>query len=71
MKKDIQTHIQVPVLNNSHHDTVLQPNVTPGPLHQIQPISPLESLRVTDKEKQQLVPQSKIANATQNYQEVF
>ena len=33
MKKGIQTHIQVPVLNNSHFDFVLQPKVTLGSLH--------------------------------------
>ena len=70
MWKGIQTHIQVPVLNNSHHDAVLQPKVTLGSLHQIQSISPLEPLKLTDKEKQQLVPQSKPANTTQNQQEV-
>ena len=55
MKKGIQTHIQVPVLNNSHHDAVLQPKVTLGSLHQIQSISPLEPLKLTDKEKQQVI----------------
>ena len=49
----------------------MQPKVTLGPFHQILSISPLESLKLTDKEKQQLVPQSKIANTTQNHQEVF
>ena len=42
MKKGMQTHIQVPVLNNSHHGAVLQPEVTLASLHQIQSISPLE-----------------------------
>ena len=51
MKKGIQTHIQVPVLNNSQNDPVLQPKVTLGSLHQIQSISPPESLKLTDKEK--------------------
>ena len=71
MKKGVQTHIQVAVLNNSHHDAVLQPKVTLGLLHQIHSISPLEQLKLTDKEKQQLVAQSKTANNTQNQQEVF
>ena len=71
MKKGIQTHIQVPVLNNSHHDAVLQPKVTLGSLDQIQSISPLEPLKLTDREKQQLIPQSEPANTTQNQQEVF
>ena len=52
MTKSVQTHVQVPVLSNSHHNAVLQPKVTLGSFHQIQPISPLESLKLTDKEKQ-------------------
>ena len=51
MKKGVQTHIQVVVLNNSHHDVVLQPKVTLGLLHQIHSVSPLEQLKLTDKEK--------------------
>ena len=71
MRKGINTHIQVAVLNNSHHDAVLQPKVTLGSLHQIQSISPLKPLELTDKEKKQLIPQSKAANTTQNQQEVI
>ena len=71
MKKGIQTHIQVAVLTNSHHDVVLQPKVTLGSLHQIQSISPLEPLKLADEEKRQLVPQSQPANTKQNQQEVF
>ena len=52
MKKGIQNHIHVPVLNNYHHNAVLQPKVTLGSLHQIQSISPLEPLKLTDKKKE-------------------
>ena len=62
---------QVPILNNSHHDAVLQPKVTVGSRHQMQSVSPLELLKLTDKKKQQLVPQSKTADITHNQQEVF
>ena len=61
----------MPVLNNGHHDAVLQPKVTLGSLHQIQSISPLEPLKLTDKEKEKVVLQSKTADTTQNQQEVF
>ena len=71
VKKGVQTHIQVPVLQSSHHDTVLQPKVTRGSLLQIQSISPSEPLTLRNKEKQQLVDQSNTANTTQNHQEVF
>ena len=64
IKKGIQTHIQGPVLNDSHHDAVLQPKVTLGSFHQIQSISPLESLKLTDREKQKLVLQCKTADTT-------
>ena len=52
MKKGVQTHIQEPVLNNSHHDAVSQPKVILRSLHQIQPILSLEPLKLIDKEKQ-------------------
>ena len=64
MKKDVQIHIQSPVLNNSHHDAVLQTKVTLGSLNRIRSISPLGPLKLTGKGKQELVPQSKIANTT-------
>ena len=71
MKKVVETLIQIPVLNNSHHDAVLHPKVTPESLYQIQSISALEPLQVTDKENQQLLAQSNTINTTQNHQEVF
>ena len=40
-------------------------------LHPIQSISSLDPLRLTEKEKQQLVPQSKTGHTIQNQQEVF
>ena len=71
MKKGVQTHIQAPGYNNSHHDAVLQPTVTLRSLHQIQSISHLEPLKLIDQEKQKLVPQSITANTTQNHQDAF
>ena len=56
MKKGLQTHVQVTVLNSSHHDVVLQPKVTLRSIHMILSISPLEPLKLTDKEKQQYQP---------------
>lgn len=49
MEKGVQTHIQVSLLNNSHHIAVLKPNVTVGSCHQIQLISFIEPLELTDK----------------------
>ena len=69
VKKDVQTHIQVPLLNNSHHNAVLEPKVTRGSLHQIQSISPSEPLKLWNKKKQQFAHQSNTANTTQNHKE--
>ena len=52
MKTGVQTHIHVSVLSKSHHDTVLLPNFTIASFHQIQSISPIELLKLTDNEKQ-------------------
>ena len=70
MKKGVQTHIQIPLPNNCHHDQVLKSKVILGSLHQMQSISPLELLKLTDKENQQLVHQGNTTNTTQNHQEV-
>ena len=71
VKKDVQTHIQVPLLNNSHHNAVLEPKVTRGSLHQIQSISPSEPLKLWNKKKQQFAHQSNTANTTQNQRRIF
>ena len=69
VKKGVQTHIQVLLLNNSHHNAILEPKVTRGSLHQIQSISPSEPLKLWNKENQQFVHQSNTANTTQNHKE--
>ena len=71
MNKDVQTHIQLPLLNNSHHDAVLKPKATLGSLHQIQSILIIEPLMLINKEKQLLVHQSNAANTAQSNQEVL
>lgn len=57
MRKVGQTHIQVPTLNNSHHNAFLQPNVTLKSLHQIKSISPIEPVKLTDKKSMRAMQQ--------------
>ena len=54
-RRGIQNYITVPVLNRSNHDIILQPNTSIGLMNQVQSITPIEQVHITEKEKERLV----------------
>ena len=53
--RGIQNYITVPVLNRSNHDIILTPNMSIGLVNQVQSITPIEQVHITEKEKEKLV----------------
>ena len=54
-RRGIQNYITVPVLNRSNHDIILPPNTSIGLVNQVQSITPIEQVHITEKEKEKLV----------------
>ena len=54
-RRGIQNHITVPVLNSSNHDIILPPKMSTGLVNQVQSITPIEQVHITEKEKEKLV----------------
>ena len=54
-RRGIQNYITVPVLNRSNHDIILPPHISIGLVNQVQSITPIEQVHITEKEKEKLV----------------
>ena len=54
-RRGIQNYITVPVLNRSNHDIILPQNTLIGLVNQVQSITPIEQVHITEKEKEKLV----------------
>ena len=50
-RRGIQNYITVPVLNRSNHDIILPQNTLIGLVNQVQSITPIEQVHITEKEK--------------------
>ena len=48
-RRGIQNYITVPVLNRSNHDIILSPNTPIGLVNQVQSITPIERIHITEK----------------------
>ena len=48
-RRGIQNYITVPVLNRSNHDIILPPNTSIGLVNQVQSITPIEQVHITEK----------------------
>ena len=49
--RGIQNYITLPVLNSSNYDIILPPNTSIGLVNQVQSITPIEQVHITEKEK--------------------
>ena len=59
-RRGIQNYIKVPVLNRSNHDIILPPNTSKGLVNQVQSITPMERMHITEKEKEKLTAKNHI-----------
>ena len=48
-RRGIQSYSTVPVLNRSNHDIILPPNTSIGLTNQVQSITPIERIHITEK----------------------
>ena len=53
--RGIQDYITVPVLNRSNNDIILTPNMSIGLVNQVQSITPIGQVYITEKEKEKIV----------------
>ena len=66
-RRGIQNYITVPVLNRCNHDIILPPNTSIGLVNQIQSVTPIEQVHITEKEKEKLVAKNQHKMAVRHH----
>ena len=66
-RKGIQNYITVSVLNRSDHDIILPPNTSIGLVNQVQSITPIEQVHITEKEKEKLTTKNHLKMAARHH----
>ena len=66
-RRGIENYITVPVLNRSSHEIILPPNTSIALVNQVQTITPIEQVHITEKGKRKLTTKNHHKKAARHH----